>query len=135
MNFTAIAKEMHKKDGKSVKQLVLKNLDNKELQQYLIYDKGKLKGVQEEGLEILRKLGHQYTPKETTAKTTVSDIEVLELKHKVELLEVKLDSQERLVQELQRDKERLLNENEQLKAELNEYRKAGLFKRLIGFKG
>lgn len=135
MNFTAIAKEMHKKDGKSVKQLVLKNLDNKELQQYLIYDKGKLKGVQEEGLEILRKLGHQYTPKETTAKTTVSDIEILELKHKVELLEVKLDSQERLVQELQRDKERLLNENEQLKAELNEYRKAGLFKRLIGFKG
>lgn len=135
MNFTAIAKEMHKKDGKSVKQLVLKNLDNKELQQYLIYDKGKLKGVQEEGLEILRKLGHQYSPKETTAKTTVSDIEVLELKHKVELLEVKLDSQERLVQELQRDKERLLNENEQLKAELNEYRKAGLFKRLIGFKG
>lgn len=135
MNFTAIAKEMHKKDGKSVKQLVLKNIDNEELQQYLIYDKGKLKGVQEEGLEILRKLGHQYTPKETTAKTTVSDIEVLELKHKVELLEVKLDSQERLVQELQRDKERLLNENEQLKAELNEYRKAGLFKRLIGFKG
>lgn len=135
MNFTALANAMHKKDGKSVKQLVLKNLDNKELQQYLIYDKGKLKGVQEEGLEILRKLGHQYTPKETTAKTTVSDIEVLELKHKVELLEVKLDSQERLVQELQRDKERLLNENEQLKAELNEYRKAGLFKRLIGFKG
>lgn len=80
---------------------------------------------------MLRNLGYQKPQPLELAK---QDLELIELNHKIELLEQELKGNERLLQYLTKDKERLEQENQQLKAELEQHKSLGFFKRLLGYK-
>lgn len=111
-----------------------KLLNNRnELKEYLFLDNKKnIKGISIEGLEALRNLPHRTT--------TASKLEA-ENSKQAKKIEQATKGYEELVKELRADKERLLNEKEilqakitSLEAELNSYRDANLFTRLLGYK-
>jgi hypothetical protein len=133
MNFTEIARAMHWKTGKSASNLIRKHENNKELKPYILRDleTGRIIGLKQEGLEVLRNLGYQKPQPLELAK---QDLELIELNHKIELLEQELKGNERLLQYLTKDKERLEQENQQLKAELEQHKSLGFFKSLLGYK-
>ena len=136
LNFTQIGAELGK-TSKAAANLCRKYED--QLQGFLVYaDKKKYSGegtsreiigLTEEGLEELRQIAYQRR-----SRPAAETAEIQELKHRAEIAEIKLAANERLLQHLERETQRLTDENTQLKAELKELNAQGFFRRLLGYK-
>lgn len=122
LNFSDIADRLHI-TPQGARKKVLKYKDNEELKAFLIYNNNELKGIEEDGLEVLRNLGNHR-------RSYSKDRKLMDLEHKVELLE---QENKHLLYERDREKEisdRATQENEKLKAEINEFANGGILKRL-----
>lgn len=126
--------ELAKKLGITYQGAIKKLRNNREqLASYLIVDeKQNIKGIALEGYEQLINLPHRvsYASKvavEMNKKESINN-EILETKEQV------IKAKDEHIQTLKDQLEREQAENNSLKAELEYYRGAGIFTRLIGYK-
>lgn len=122
LNFSEVGKEL-KMTPQGARKRILKYQHEDKLKPYLIFEKDQLVGLEQDGIEILRQLGAHR-------RSFTKDRELNELKHKIELIE----QENRFLKEgYEREKaysEDYKQENQKLKAELNEINNMSFFKRL-----
>lgn len=122
LNFSEVAQELHM-TPQGARKRILKYQHEKELIPFLIYEKEQLVGLEQEGIEVLRQLGARR-------RSFTKDRKLIDLEHKIELLEQENKSLNELYQQQQRFSEDYKEQNEKLKAEINEFANGGIIKRL-----
>lgn len=103
------------------------------LKKYLVYDGSKIKGIYEAGLEELKKTPYRVS---TASRLNAELVRQESINAKSEELYSQLiAAKDENLKDLREQLERSQAENVNLKNELQYYRTAGVFQRLIGYKG
>lgn len=123
LNFTEVGKEL-KISQQATSKKIHKYENNEKLKPYLIYDENhNLVGLEQEGIEVLRHLGAHR-------RSFDKDRKLIDLEHRIELLEQENKSLNELYQQQQRFSDDYKEQNEKLRAEINEFASGGIIKRL-----
>ena len=123
LNFTEVGSEL-KISQQAASKKVHKYENNEKLKPYLIYDENhNLVGLEQDGIDVLRQLGAHR-------RSFSSDRKLIDLEHKIELLEQENRSLNELYKQQQRFSEDYKEQNERLRSEINEFANGGIIKRL-----